>query len=152
MRLPSSTPSKLLHSPEGEIRDRISWTGTPLVFAIDPVPDLDFESPLSSSRYVPNDGPHLLHPSNTTNIPFIENESRLYEILENLSACALPVDQGVLDDLTDMVITVLYRMMDHKRFEWERQRWKTRAIKQGYTVVSTGWFPGLHGVNVMKLI
>ena len=125
---------------EGEIRDRISWTptSTPLVFAINPVPDTDFENPLTFTQYIPNSGPHLLNPSNPRNISFLENESRLYEILGNLRTGTLPIYQEALEDLVDMVTTGLDRMMEHKKSEWERQRWKTRAIVQGYTVVNTG--------------
>lgn len=125
---------------EGEIRDRISWTATsrPLIFATDPVPDLDFENPLNSRHYIPNNGPYTLHPLNPNNIAFIENESRLYEIIENLKTDTPPVEREILEDLDDMVTTGLHRMMEHKRSEWERQRWKTRAIAQGYVVVDTG--------------
>lgn len=128
---------------EGEIRDRISWMATsiPLCFATDPVPDISFENPLTSPQYIPNNGPYLLHPSNPKNIPFIENESRLYEILRNLRTESLPVDQEVLEDLVEMVTTGLYRMMEHKKSEWERQRRKTRAIAQGHAVVNTGRIP-----------
>ena len=125
---------------EGEIRDRISWTATvrPLGFAVDPISDIDFENPLNSSYYIPNDGPHALNPSNYNNIPFIENEGRLYEILGNLRTDILAVDQEVLDGLVDKVYAGLNRMMAHKRCEWERQRSKVRAIVKGYTVVDTG--------------
>ena len=125
---------------EGEIRDRISWTPTakPLVFAIDPVPDCDFEDPLISPHYIPNDGPHVLQPMNPNNIAFIENEGRLYEILGNLRADLLGVDQEVLDDLVDKVTAGLRRMMEHKRCEWERQRSKTQAIRKGHAVINTG--------------
>ena len=125
---------------EGEIRDRISWTATgrPLAFATDPIPDLDFENPLTSSHYIPNAGPHVLHPSIPKNTAFIENESRLYEILGSLKTDILAVDQEVLDDLSDKVTTGLHRMMEHKKCEWERQRAKTRAIAKGYAVVNTG--------------
>lgn len=125
---------------EGEIRDRIPWMATtrPIVFAIDPVPDLEFENPLASPHYIPNHGPHALHPSNPNNIAFIENESRLYEILGNLGAGILAVDQEALDDLIDKVSTGLNRMMEHKRCEWERQRSRARAIAEGYSVVNTG--------------
>ena len=128
---------------EGEIRDRISWmaTGRTLAFATDPVPDLDFENPLTSPYYIPNNGRHALHPSNPNNIAFIENESRLFEILRNLRTDTLAVDQEVLDDLTDKANAGLHRMMEHKRYEWERQQLKTRAITEGYAVVNTGQIP-----------
>ena len=125
---------------EGEIRDRISWMamGRPLTFATDPVPDFDFENPLTSPHYIPNNGQHALHPSNPNNITFIENEGRLFEILRNLRIDVLAVDQEVLDDLTDKVNAGLHQMMEHKRSEWERQQSKTRAIAKGYAVVNTG--------------
>jgi hypothetical protein len=125
---------------QGEIGDRISWAATtrPLVFAIDPVPDVDFENPLVPSQYIPNHGPQALHPSNHNNIAFIENESRLYEILGSLEMDALAVNREVLDGLIDKVYGGLYRMMEHKRCEWERQRSRTRAIVKGYTVINTG--------------
>lgn len=128
---------------EGEIRNRISWmaTGRPLAFATDPVPDLNFENPLVSPHYIPNNGRHVLHPSNPSNIAFIENESRLFEIRDNLRADILPVDQEVLDDLTDKVNAGLHRMMEHKRYEWERQKSKTRAIAKGHAIVNTGQIP-----------
>ena len=128
---------------EREIKDRISWaaTGRPLVFAVDPVPDLGFENPLYSPHYIPNDGRHVLHPSHPNNIAFIENESRLYEILGTLKRDILAVDQEVLDDLNDRATVGLHRMMNHKRCEWERQQLKTRAIAKGYAVVNTGEFP-----------
>ncbi|KAF9643985.1 hypothetical protein BDM02DRAFT_3191016 [Thelephora ganbajun] len=124
---------------EGEIRDRISWTATdkPLAFTTNPIPDLEFENPLASPHYIPNSGRHVLHPSDPKNIAFIENESRLYEIHGHLRTDMLVVDQEVLDDLVDKVITGLHRMMEHKRYEWERQCSKTRAIVKGYAVVNT---------------
>lgn len=127
---------------EREIRDRISWmpTNKPLVFAIDPVPDIHFENPLTLTEYIPNSGPHLLSPSHPWNISFLENEGRLYEILGNLRAGTPPMCQGASEDLVDMVTTGLGRMVEHKRSEWERQRSKTRAIVQEYAVVNTGEF------------
>lgn len=135
----AALPGELI-TIEGEIRDRISWTSInkPLVFATDPVPDVDFENPLIFPHYVPNDGPHVLHPSNPSNIAFLENEGRLYEILVNLRTDVLPVDQEVLDDLVDKVAIGMRRMMEHKRCEWERQRSKTQAIAEGYAVINTG--------------
>jgi hypothetical protein len=125
---------------EGEIRDRVPWTTTarPLVFAIDPVPDLEFNNPLASSYYIPNDGLHALNPSHHNNLAFIENESRLYEIFGLLRTNIIAVDQEVLDDLVEKVSAGLDRMMEHKRCEWERQRTKLRVIAKGYTVVNTG--------------
>jgi hypothetical protein len=125
---------------EGEIRDRISWTATarPLVFAVDPVPDVEFKSPLASPRYIPNHGPQALNPSNHNNVAFIENESRLYEIVGSLRMGVFAVDQELLDDLLEKVSTGQYRMMEHKRCEWERQRSRSRAIEKGYIVVNTG--------------
>ena len=142
--LPASLPGEVI-TLEGEIRDRITWTATsrPLAFATDPVPDLEFENPLASPHYIPNNGGHALHPSNHNNIAFIENESRLYEILCNLTADVLAVNQELLDDLVDKVHAGLQRMMEHKRCEWERQKSKTRAIAKGHAVVGTGQIPNI---------
>jgi len=128
---------------EGEIRDRISWmaTGRRLVFATDPVSNLDFENPLASPHYIPNNGRYALNPSNPNNISFIENEGRLFEILGNLKTDTPAIVQEVLDDLTDKVNMGLHRMMEHKRHEWERQQSKTRAIASGHTVIKTGQIP-----------
>ena len=125
---------------EGEIRERISWMATskPLVFAKDPISDFDFDNPLASSRYIPNSGQHALHPSNPKNIAFIENESRLYEILGTLKTDLPGVDRDVLDGLADKIAVGQHRMMEHKRCEWERQRLKTRAIAEKRVVVNTG--------------
>ena len=131
---------RIVTTIEGEIRDRISWTafGKPLAFATDPVPDLDFTNYLDSPGYFPNSGKHVLHPLNPQNFAFIENESRLYEILGILRVDILGVNQEVLDDLADKVILGQRRMMEHKRSEWGRQRMKTRAIAEGHAVVNTG--------------
>ena len=128
---------------KGEIRDWVSWmaTGRHLVFATDPVPDLDFETPLASPHYIPNNGRHALHPSNPNNISFIKNKGRLFEILGNLRTDTLAIDQEVLDDLTNKVNTGLHWVMEHKRHEWERQQSKTRAIAKGHTVIKTGQIP-----------
>lgn len=141
---PTATLPEEVITLDGEIRDRISWTGTgrPLVFALDPVPDFDFENPLCSLHYIPNDDRHALYPSNPSNTAFIENESCLYEILATLKRDILAVDQEILDDLNDRVAVGLHRMMNHKRCEWERQQSKTRAIAKGYAVVNTGETPG----------
>jgi hypothetical protein len=129
---------------EGEVRDRISWTPTrkPLRFAVDPVPDLDFESPLASIDYIPNSGQHTLLPSDPRNIAFIENENRLYEIVGHLKYIALSSHEDLedlLEDLIDKATAGLRRMMEHKKTEWERQRMKIQAIENGFIVVNTGW-------------
>ena len=114
---------------------------TPLVFAVDPIPDHGFENPLCSPHYIPNNGWHVLHPSHPNTIAFIENESHLYEILGTLKRDILAIDQEVLEDLNDRATVGLHQMMNHKRCEWERQRLKTWAIVKGYAVVNTGEFP-----------
>lgn len=135
---------------EGEIRDRICWTPTkkPLVFTVDPIPDLDFESPLASTDYIPNSSQHALLPSDPRNVAFIENENRLYEILGHLNSI-VPSSQEALDDLVDKAAAGLHRMMEHKKSEWERQRIKTQAMEDGLTVVNTGQIPRSSG-GMMK--
>ena len=140
--LQSATLPGELITIEGEIRDRVSWTPTkrPLVFAIDPVPNLDFDSPLASADYIPNSGEHALLPSDPRNTAFIENENRLFEILTHLNSLALS-GQEALEDLVDKAATGLRRMMEHKKSEWERQRTKIRAMENGFVVVDTGQMP-----------
>ena len=123
---------------EREVRGRTTWTPTSwaLVFAADPVPDQDFEDPLSLPNYSPNNGPHTLNPTHQRNLAFIENENRLFEIALHLNS--LTQHPGQREALTDMVSGGLQEMMRHKRREWDRQRKVTTAIDDGLVVVRTG--------------
>lgn len=149
----TALPGELL-TIEEELRDRISWTPTkePLRFAVDPVPDLDFENPLASIDYIPNSGQHTLLPSDSRNVAFIENENRLYEIVGHLKYIALSGREDLQDSLEDLIEKAAAgsdRMMEHKRSEWERQRMKIRAIENGFIVVNTGWI-SCSGGNTMN--
>lgn len=130
-------PQELL-TLEQEIRDRASWTPTrrPLAFAGGLIPDTVFENPLLAPDYVPNAGSCALLPSHPYNVAFIENESRLYEIRVQLEQSRTA--QETREQLSDQVDIGLRRMMEHKKDEWDRQRFKGRATASGLVVVDTG--------------
>lgn len=139
--LSSLTAEELPHellTIEREVNGRVTWAPTiwALVFVADPVPDQDFEDPLSSPGYIPNSGPHALRSSHQRNLAFIENESRLFEIIYHL--CSLTGHSEKREALTDMAVTGLQKMIRHKQREWDRQRKAMSEIKNGYTVVHTG--------------
>ena len=130
-------PHELL-TIEREVNGRVTWAPTiwALVFAADPVPDQDFEDPLSAPNYTPNSGPHALRLSHQRNLAFIENESRLFEIIHHLSSLTGHSEQ--CEVLTDMAFAGLQKMIQHKRHEWNRQRKTMTVIENGYTIVHTG--------------
>ena len=130
-------PHELL-TIEREVDGRVTWAPNvrALVFAVDPVPDQDFEDPLSAPNYTPNSGPHALHSFHQRNLAFIENENRLFEIIHHLSS--LPGHLEQREVLTDMVVAGLQKMIHHKRCEWDRQRKATRVTENGHVVVHTG--------------
>jgi hypothetical protein len=130
--------SQELLTIEREVHGRATWTPTnqALVFAVSPVPDQDFEDPLSTPNYIPNNGPHSLSPSHQRNLAFIENEDRLFGIVLHLASLTDYHKQR--DVLAEMVINGLREMMNHKRCEWNRQRGETTAINSGFVVVHTG--------------
>jgi hypothetical protein len=130
-------PQELL-TIETEVRGRITWapTNSALVFARYPIPDREFEDPLLSPSYVPNDGPQALSQSHQRNLAFIENENRLYEITTHLNLLTHFPEQR--DALMELVIKGLQGMMRHKQREWDRQRAETTAIDNGFVVVRTG--------------
>ena len=130
--------SQELLAIEREVHGRHTWTPTDwaLVFIANPVPDQDFEDPLSVPNYSPNNGPHALNPSHQRNLPFIENENRLFEIVLHLESLAHHPEQR--EALTEMAIAGLREMMHHKRREWDRQRKTTTAINDGFVIVHTG--------------
>ncbi|KAF9647790.1 hypothetical protein BDM02DRAFT_3187692 [Thelephora ganbajun] len=130
--------SQELLTIEREVHGRITWAPTDwaLVFAIDPVPDQDFEDPLSVPSYIPNSGLHALRLSHQRNLAFIENENRLFEVVLHLNSLTNHPEQR--EALTDVAITGLQTMMYHKRREWDRQRNETTAIENGFAVVHTG--------------
>jgi len=132
-----TTPQELL-TIEREIRCRIPWAPTnwALIFVADPVPDQDFEDPLSGPNYIPNHGPHALKPSHQRNLAFIENENRLLEVVLHLNSLTYHPEQR--EALTDMAIGGLQEMMHHKRREWDRQRKNITVVGKGFVVVHTG--------------
>lgn len=130
--------SQELLTYEREVRGRATWTPTSwaLVFAVDPVPDQDFEDPLLEPSYSPNNGPHALNASHQRNLAFIENENRLFEITLHLNSLTHHPEQR--ETLIDMATVGLQEMMRHKRREWDRQRRATTAINDGFVIVHTG--------------
>lgn len=123
---------------EHELDDRCVWTPNNhrLVFALDPDPDEAFQPPMPYNGYVPNSGACALDPSHPSNLAFIENENRLFEILARLES------MGGSDDLrgrlTEMIWSGLERMWSHKESEWDRQRCRAVALADGYGVVDNG--------------
>lgn len=127
-----------LSTIEREVHGRITWAPSnwTLVFVADPVPDQDFEDPLSLPNCSPNSGPHALRASHQRNLAFIENENRLFEITFHLNSLTHHPEQREM--LTEMAAAGLQEMMRHKRCEWDRQRKQTTAIRDGFVVVHTG--------------
>jgi len=123
---------------EHEVGDRCVWAPNNhrLAFALDPIPDEAFQLPTYHSDYLPNSGTHALDPSHLSNLAFIENENRLFEILATLRAMAGPED--LQERLTDMVESGLQRMWTHKESEWNRQRSKAVAAAGGHCIVDNG--------------
>ena len=136
--LARETISQELSTIEAEVRGRVTWApaNRTLVFVSDPVSDCNFENPLSSSNYVPNNGPHALKESHQRNLAFIENKNRLFEIIFHLSVLTHHPDQRAA--LQEMVTAGLQEMMRHKKREWDRQRIESTAIDNGFAVVRTG--------------
>ena len=126
---------------EYEIGDRSAWapSNRQLVFALDIIPHQHFQPPTLNSRYLPNSGPHALHPSYPTNLAFFENENRLFEILVKLEATAWPED--LRERLVDAVESGLQRMWSHKESEWDRQRCRAVAVAGGHCLVDNGEYP-----------
>ena len=122
---------------EEEINYRCTWApiNHSLVFIAEPSPSLQYQYPLVSRLHTPNREPYALDPRNTANAPYLENESRLYEILRTLER--RPV-LDVWDRLFTRVYEGLAMMERHKELEWNRQRTGSVARRHGYGVVDTG--------------
>ena len=122
---------------ETEIRYRCTWApvNRSLVFATDPPPTLPYRYPSTSEILTPNRGPYALRPANPLNAPFLENESRLCEILVALGR--RPASDA-RDRLVARVYEGLERMERHKEAEWNSQRAGSIARHHGHRVVDTG--------------
>lgn len=130
--------SQELLTIEKELHGRVSWApaNQGLVFATNQVPDQDFEDPLSTPNYIPNNGPHALSLSHQRNLAFIENENRLFEITLHLNSLTDYPEHR--EALVDRAIAGLQEMIRHKRREWDRQRKEITAINNGFVAVHTG--------------
>ena len=123
---------------EIEVASRCSWTPSdrPLIFATTPDSSVEYQYPPPSEVYLPNHGTHALHPDDRSNRLFLENESRLCEILINLQR--RPLSGDVEATLADRAHEGLLRMRRHKEVEWGRQRTWTIARSHGFAVVESG--------------
>jgi hypothetical protein len=121
---------------QAEILRRCTWTlgSHSLVFAVDPSPSVDYQYPALDKTHVSNRGPHALLPENTANTVFLENESRLCEILMELNrAHSILGREFMLAKVHEGLAT----MRRHKEVEWNRQRTCSIARFHGYCVVDT---------------
>ena len=121
---------------ENEILRRCtrSFGNHPLVFAENPSPTVEYQYPAVDETYICNRGPHALLPGNIANTAFLENESRLCEILRELDK---QHSIGGREFMLDKVQEGLVRMRRHKEMEWNRQRIVPLASTYGYGVVDT---------------
>jgi hypothetical protein len=131
-----------LFSLEAEVMYRCAWASTnlPLVF-VDPSPTLRYQTPSTSELHAPNREPYALDPENRANVEYLENESRLCEILGSVGRRP-PSDTR--DRLLARVYEGLKKMEIHKETEWNRQMAGSIARRRGYSVVDTG----MHNVLV----
>ena len=155
--LQSSPPTELLEpDPPVEIPDeaavlemeltyRSAWTPTdrPLAFVSAPPPDCKYQYPPVDELHLCNRGPYALESRNRANEVYLENESRLCEIL--LRLWKLPSTEGTREQLESKAREGLLRMRRHKEMEWERQRTCSIARKYGHTVVDTGTSSSISG-------
>ena len=143
--LPPDAAEEVAYSPtddhnfalEAEILRRCTWTlgSNPLVFAVDPSPSLEYLHPAASEMHICNHGPYALLPGNRANTAYLENESRLCEILVGLNR-RHPTD--IQESMLTKVHKGLVSMRRHKEMEWNRQRTWLIARSHGYSVVNTG--------------
>lgn len=121
---------------EAETACRCTWApiNQSLVFGSDPPPTLSYLRP-SASEITPNREPYHLHPQKSVNRAYLENESRLCEIL-------VALERRPSSDVRDRLLTRVFEglgMMDHhKEAEWNRQRAGSIAHHHGYSTVDTG--------------
>lgn len=133
---------------EMEVASRCGWApiNHSLVFAT-ASPTLQYQHPSIPQLPTPNREPYALDPMNPMNSPYLENESRLCEILVTLER--RPVSD-VRDRLISRVHEGILAMEHHKEKEWNRQRAGLIARSHGYSVVDTG--VSVSGFHEMPLL
>jgi hypothetical protein len=121
---------------EAEILRRCTWTlaNHSLVFAVGPSPNVEYQYPAADETHICNYGPYALLPGNTANAAYLENESRLCEILMELNRHTIVGREFMLTKTYEGLAT----MRRHKEIEWDRQRTWSIARSHGYVVVDTG--------------
>jgi hypothetical protein len=130
-------PPDIYFALQAETVYRCTWTPVnhSLVFAVGPSPALRYQYPSTSEICTPNREPYALHPRNVANEAYLENESRLCEIL-------MALERRSVSDIRDRLLARVYEglaMMErHKETEWNRQRAGSIARHHGYSVVDTG--------------
>ena len=122
---------------EAETTYRCTWApiNPSLVFVVNPSPTHQYRYPSTSEMRTPNREPYALDPGNATNAAYLENESRLCDMLRALER--RPVSDA-RDHLLVRVYEGLEKMGIHKETEWNRQRARSIARHHGYSVVDTG--------------
>jgi len=132
-------PDDLFSVLQAETVYRCTWApiNHSLVFSMPPPPTLQYQYPPTSKAHVPNRKPYSLDPGNVANSVYLENESRLYEILRALGR--RPVSDA-RDCLLSRVYEGLVMMERHKEVEWNRQRAGSLARHHGYSVVDAGMY------------
>jgi len=122
---------------EMEVASRCMWTpsGRPFVFVVTPTEQLEYQHPDLSRGHLPNHGPYSLVPGDKANREFLENESRLCEILYHLEQYLLRDAEIVLQD---KAYEGLHRMQRYKEAEWNRQRKLSIIRSLGCAVVDSG--------------
>lgn len=131
------TQDDFLFALEMEIMHRCVWApiNLSLVFVVEPSPLLQYRSPSTSELRTPNREPYALDPETRANAAYLENESRLCEILQSLGRRP-PSDAR--DRLFARVCEGLKNMEIHKETEWNHQMAGSIARRHGYSVVDTG--------------
>lgn len=131
-----SPPDDFFFSLEAEVMYRCAWapTNLPLVF-VDPSPTTRYQTMSTSELHTPNREVYALDPRNRANAAYLENESRLCEILRSVGR-QTPSDTR--DRLLARVYEGLKKMEIHKETEWNRRLAGSIAQRHGYSVVDTG--------------
>ena len=143
-------PDDFYFAVEVEVASRSDWApmNHSLVFASDPSPTLSYQRLSAPEVRTLNREPYGLHPQISGNKAYLENESRLHEILMALKR--RPVSD-VRDRLLARVYEGLATMDHHKESEWNRQRAKSIARHHGYSVVDTGAYNTLVSQNILLI-